>query len=163
MSQKKVLLINGPNINLLGTREPQIYGSTTLEQIESSLHDLSRHLNIELQSFQSNHEGAIVDRIQAAYFEQPRVDAIILNPAAFTHTSVSIWDALSGVAIPFIELHISNVHARAKTEAEWRGHSYFTDKAMAIIAGTGTFGYEAALRYWAWKLRSVKEEGAGVS
>ncbi|KAF1361473.1 Dehydroquinase [Lizonia empirigonia] len=118
---KSILLINGPNLNLLGTREPATYGSTTLPQI-------------------SNHEGVILDRIHEA---RGNVDAIIINPGAFTHTSVAIRDALLGVDIPFIEVHISNVHAR---EA-FRHHSYLSDKAVAVICGLGIYGYEAAIEY----------------
>ena len=153
--QKKVLLINGPNINLLGTREPEKYGTTTLPQIISGMTDRAPSLGIELSHFQSNHEGAIVDRIQDAHKEG--VHAIIINPAAYTHTSVAIRDALLSVNIPFIELHVTNVHARE----EWRKHSYFTDKARAIIAGLGAFGYVAALEYWAWAFDDGPKKGIG--
>ncbi|RAH48268.1 type II 3-dehydroquinate dehydratase [Aspergillus brunneoviolaceus CBS 621.78] len=138
---KKILLLNGPNLNLLGTREPHIYGSTTLPQVEARCAERATALGATLQSFQSNHEGALVDRIQQARTEQ--VDAIIINPGAYTHTSVAIRDALLGVAIPFIELHVSNVHAR---EA-WRHHSYFSDKASGIIVGLGVDGYTIAVEH----------------
>ena len=114
---KKLLFINGPNLNLLGTREPQIYGSVTLPQIEASIKERGSKLGFEILTFQSNHEGGIVDRIQQAREEQ--IDAIVINPAAYTHTSVAIRDALLGVSIPFIECHISNVHSREP----WRHHS----------------------------------------
>lgn len=144
-SQKKILFLNGPNLNLLGTREPGIYGSLTLPQIDEALKKKAVSLNLSLSTFQSNHEGALVDRIQAARTEG--VDAIVINPGGYTHTSVAIRDALLGVSIPFIELHVSNVHAREP----WRHHSYFTDKAVAMICGLGAYGYVAALEYWAWR------------
>jgi 3-dehydroquinate dehydratase-2 len=137
----KILLINGPNLNLLGTREPGIYGSTTLMDVESSCVSQAEAGAASLSTFQSNHEGAIIDRIHAARDES--VEFIIINPGAFTHTSVAIRDALLGVSIPFIEVHISNIHTR---EA-FRHHSYFTDKAVAVIAGLGTYGYKAAVGY----------------
>lgn len=151
--QKKILLINGPNLNLLGTREPQIYGSTTLLQIEEAMSERACGLGMEISHFQSNHEGAIVDRIYDARLEA--VDAIIINPGAFTHTSVSIRDALSGVDIPFVELHISNVHAREP----FRHHSYLSDKAQAVIAGLGVYGYVAALEWWVWKFDNGPQKG----
>lgn len=147
---RKILLINGPNLNLLGTREPHIYGSTTLEDVVNNANSQAKDLGVDLASFQSNWEGAIVDRIQEAHTQ--KVNAIIINPGAFTHTSVAIRDALLGVDIPFIELHVSNVHAR---EA-WRHHSYFQDKAVAVICGLGVFGYKAALEFAAGPMK-VKE------
>ncbi|KAK2015786.1 dehydroquinase class II [Colletotrichum eremochloae] len=135
---KSILLINGPNLNLLGTREPHIYGSTTLEQLETSSKEHAKSLGADLQSFQSNTEGAIVDRIHAA---RGNVDVIIINPAAYTHTSVAIRDALLGVDIPFIELHISNTHSRES----FRHHSYLSDKAVAVIMGFGIHGYGYAI------------------
>ncbi|KAJ0122546.1 catabolic 3-dehydroquinase [Diaporthe amygdali] len=152
---RRVLLINGPNLNLLGTREPQIYGSTTLADVISTAESQAQSLGVTLESFQSNHEGAIVDRIQeAAGFgpnghqnKEGKVSAIIINPGAYTHTSVA--DALLGVEIPFVEVHVSNVHAR---EA-WRKHSYFSDKATAVIAGLGVYGYQAALEFVAKHLK----------
>ncbi|KAI0804381.1 catabolic 3-dehydroquinase [Xylaria sp. FL0064] len=137
---RTILLINGPNLNLLGTREPHIYGSTTLSDVVSQAESQAAELGITLQTFQSNHEGAIIDKIQAARGE---VDAIVINPGAFTHTSVAIRDALLGVDIPFVELHVSNVHAREP----FRHHSYFQDKAVAVICGLGTFGYTAAIEF----------------
>ncbi|RAL10435.1 type II 3-dehydroquinate dehydratase [Aspergillus homomorphus CBS 101889] len=138
---KKILLINGPNLNLLGTREPHIYGSTTLSDVEASCKARATELGATLEAFQSNHEGALVDRIQQARTEN--VDAVIINPGAYTHTSVAIRDALLGVSIPFIELHVSNVHAREP----WRHHSYFSDKASGIIVGLGVYGYTVAVEH----------------
>ncbi|KAI0108947.1 catabolic 3-dehydroquinase [Nemania sp. FL0031] len=143
---RTILLINGPNLNLLGTREPHIYGSTTLADVVSQAESQASELGVTLQSFQSNHEGAIVDRIQGA---RGVVDAIIINPGAFTHTSVAIRDALLGVDIPFVELHVSNVHAREP----FRHHSYFQDKAVAVICGLGTFGYTAAIGFAAQHMK----------
>jgi 3-dehydroquinate dehydratase-2 len=146
---KSILLINGPNLNLLGTREPAIYGSTTLPQVvEAAAAQCSRH-SITFSHIQSNHEGVLIDRIHEA---RGNVDAIIINPAAYTHTSVALRDALGGVVIPFIEVHISNVHKR---EA-FRHHSYLSDKAEAVICGLGTYGYEAAIEYAA---RHIKPKG----
>lgn len=137
---QRILLINGPNLNLLGTREPQIYGSATLNDVVSQAKTQAARLSIQIEAFQSNHEGAIVDRIQAARGEN---DGIIINPGAFTHTSVAIRDALLGVGIPFVEIHVSNVHARE----QWRRHSYLSDKAQAVICGLGVFGYTAAIEF----------------
>ncbi|KAK9437022.1 Dehydroquinase, class II [Metarhizium brunneum] len=136
----RILLLNGPNLNLLGTREPQTYGSTTLSDIIATLTTQASSLSSTIESFQSNHEGALVDRIHQARGD---IDAIIINPGAFTHTSVAIRDALSGVDIPFVEVHISNVHARE----EFRRHSYLSDKAVGVICGLGVYGYEAALEF----------------
>lgn len=138
---KSILLLNGPNLNLLGSREPQIYGTTTLSDIEDSCKTHATSLRASLEAFQSNHEGAIVDRIHAA--GRDGVDGIIINPGAFTHTSVAIRDALLGVNIPFIELHVSNVHAREP----WRHHSYFSDKASGVIVGLGVWGYRVAVEH----------------
>jgi 3-dehydroquinate dehydratase-2 len=135
----KVLLINGPNLNLLGKREPEIYGSDTLADIESRLQAQASAQGHELACFQSNTEGAIVDRIQAA--QKEGVAWIIINAGALTHTSVALQDALAATAIPFIEVHISNVHAR---EA-FRHQSYLSALASGIIVGLGTQGYELAM------------------
>ncbi|KAI9170737.1 Dehydroquinase [Paramyrothecium foliicola] len=137
---RRILLINGPNLNLLGTREPHIYGSTTLKMVESQAQTQAESLSAHLEVFQSNHEGAIVDRIQEA---RGNVDGIVINPGAYTHTSVAIRDALLGVEIPYVELHVSNVHARE----QFRKHSYLSDKAEAVICGLGTFGYQAAIEF----------------
>ena len=138
---KKILLLNGPNLNLLGTREPEIYGGDTLASIESRLVKLAADGGAMLAAFQSNAEADLVDRIQQAARDD--VDFIIINPAAYTHTSVAMRDALSAVRIPFIEVHLSNVFAR---EA-FRHRSYFTDIAVGIISGLGAKGYELALAY----------------
>ncbi len=145
----KVVVLNGPNLNLLGTREPKIYGSTTLADVEASLRAQAKELGIELECFQSNHEGAIVDRIHAARTEG--VKFMMINPGAFTHTSVAIRDAFSGVAIPFVEVHISNVYKR---EA-FRHHSYLSNVAEAVMCGFGTLGYNLALQFISTKLRQV--------
>ena len=143
----KVLVINGPNLNLLGTREPEIYGATTLADVEDSLRAQGEALGVELSCFQSNHEGAIVDRIHAARAES--VAWILINPGAYTHTSVAIRDALAGVAIPFVEVHISNVHKREP----FRHDSYLSDVAEGTIVGLGTQGYALALQYIIARLR----------
>lgn len=137
----RLLVLHGPNLNLLGTREPDVYGRVTLAEIDKALADKAQAAGAELSSFQSNHEGAIVDRIQQARTEQ--VDFVLINPAAYTHTSVAIRDALAGVALPFVEIHLSNVHKR---EA-FRHHSYFSDLAEAVICGLGWKGYLYALDF----------------
>nr|OQO28746.1 Catabolic 3-dehydroquinase [Rachicladosporium sp. CCFEE 5018] len=146
---RTVLLINGPNLNLLGTREPHIYGSTTLSNVEANTKTQGETLGITLQSFQSNHEGAIIDRIHEA---RGNVEYIIINPGGLTHTSVALRDALAGVAIPFVEVHISNVHARE----EFRHKSFLSDKAVAVICGLGVFGYSAALQFVDERLKASK-------
>lgn len=133
-----ILVINGPNLNLLGTREPGLYGRDSLKSIEERLRTQGNELGVELSFFQSNHEGEIVDRIQAA---RGSVDFILINAGAFTHTSVAIRDALLGVEIPFIEIHLSNVYAREP----FRHHSFLSDKAQGVIAGFGADGYSYAL------------------
>lgn len=134
-----VLVLHGPNLNLLGTREPKIYGRETLKQINTRLQAAGRRRGVEVRCFQSNGEGGLVDRVQMARDEG--VDFIVANPAAYTHTSVALRDALSAVAIPFIEVHLSNIHAR---EA-FRRHSYFSDIALGTICGLGSQGYDLAL------------------
>ena len=138
---KNILLINGSNLNLLGTREPEIYGGDTLASIEARMQKLAFDAGVSLAVYQSNAEADLVNRIQQAAREH--VEFIIINPAAFTHTSVAMRDALTAVHIPFIEVHLSNVFAR---EA-FRHHSYFTDIAVGIISGLGARGYELALAY----------------
>ena len=133
-----ILLINGPNLNLLGTREPEIYGSKTLNQVESELLEVADKNKINLECFQSNHEGEIVDKIQNSI---KKVTGILINAGAFTHTSISIRDALVGSNIPFIELHISNIFKRE----DFRKDSYLTDKALGIISGFGINSYFLAL------------------
>ena len=135
----KLLLLNGPNLNLLGSREPDVYGRTTLADIESRLGELASAQGHQLDSLQSNAEHVLVERIHAAVGEG--VNFILFNPAAFTHTSVALRDALAATAIPFIEIHLSNVHARE----DFRRHSYFSDLASGVISGLGAIGYELAL------------------
>jgi 3-dehydroquinate dehydratase-2 len=135
----KILLINGPNLNLLGTREPELYGATTLTDIERQLKAEAEALGHSLDTVQSNAEAELVDRVHEA---AGKVDFILLNPGAFTHSSIALRDALLGVAIPFIEIHISNIHARE----EFRRQSYFSDVAAGIIAGLGPQGYSLALQ-----------------
>ena len=134
-----ILVLHGPNLNLLGTREPAVYGSTTLEQINANLVEIAAKAGHKLDSYQSNHEGALIDRIHAARLDGTRF--VIINPGGFTHTSVALRDALAGVALPFIEVHLSNVHKREP----FRHHSYFSDVAVAVIAGLGADGYRYAL------------------
>jgi 3-dehydroquinate dehydratase-2 len=143
---KNLLLLNGPNLNLLGTREPEQYGSTTLAEIEQAAHGQADAAGARLASFQSNHEGALIDRIHAAKSEQ--VDAIIINPGGLTHTSVALRDALAAVAIPFIEVHISNVHQRET----FRHFSYLSGIAAGVICGLGPAGYQYALDFALKKL-----------
>ena len=137
-ANNRVLLLNGPNLNLLGKREPEIYGSLTLEQAVNGLSEKSKQLGLSLEHKQSNSESELIDTIHNA---MGKVDFIIINPAAFTHTSVAIRDALLGVNIPFIEVHISNVHARE----EFRHKSYLSDIALGVICGLGIEGYDFAL------------------
>jgi 3-dehydroquinate dehydratase-2 len=134
------LLINGPNLNLLGTREPEVYGSTTLDDIEARCVEVAKGLGHELACYQSNAEHELVDRVQQA--AKDGVDFIILNPGAFTHTSVALRDAFLAVGIPFIEIHLSNTFARE----EFRHHSYFSDIANSCLFGFGAYGYELALQ-----------------
>lgn len=134
-----ILVVQGPNINLLGTREPEVYGKTTLEDIHQKLGQLAKSHSVNLDTYQSNHEGELIDRIQRA--KQEGVDFILINPGAFTHTSVALRDVLAGVAIPFIEVHLSNIHQRE----EFRKHSYLSDIATGVICGLGALGYELAM------------------
>lgn len=138
---KHFLVLNGPNLNLLGTREPGVYGHQTLDDIYTRLHQVAQENEAQCQVFQSNHEGELVDRIHQARLSG--VDYIIINAGAYTHTSVALRDALAGVGIPFIEVHISNVHRREL----FRHHSYLSDIAEGVIVGLGAYGYEAALLY----------------
>ena len=143
----RILLLNGPNLNLLGTREPGHYGSQTLEQIVSGLKQQAGNMDVELDHLQSNREYEIIEAIHKA---QDDIDFVIINPAAFTHTSVAIRDALLGVAIPYIEVHLSNVHAREP----FRHHSYLSDKAEGVICGLGAQGYQFALTAAITQLKS---------
>lgn len=135
----RILVLHGPNLNLLGRREPQIYGHTTLADIHTAMEARGRAAGVQIESFQSNSEGELIDRVQAAAAEG--IEFIIVNPAGYTHTSVALRDAFAAVAIPFIEVHLSNIHAR---EA-FRQHSYFSDIAVGVICGLGSHGYELAL------------------
>jgi 3-dehydroquinate dehydratase-2 len=135
---RKVLVINGPNLNLLGTRQPEIYGTGTLGDLEAACRDHGTRLGLGVECMQSNHEGEIIDAIHAA---RGKFDAIIINAGGYTHSSVAIRDALSGVALPVYEVHLSNIHARE----EFRHHSYISGIAKALIAGLGTGGYLASL------------------
>ncbi|WP_067581638.1 type II 3-dehydroquinate dehydratase [Endozoicomonas ascidiicola] len=134
-----ILVLNGPNLNLLGTREPGVYGSTTLDEINQELARQASAANLQLESYQSNAEHKLIERVHQAGLDNVRF--IIINPAAFTHTSVALRDAILGVSIPFIEVHLSNVHKREP----FRHHSYFSDIAEGVIAGLGPQGYSLAL------------------
>jgi 3-dehydroquinate dehydratase II len=140
-SVKNVLVLHGPNLNLLGMREPEVYGSVTLDEINRNLSNLAASADIKLASFQSNSESELIDRVQQAIHEG--VDFIIINPAAFTHTSIALRDALAAIRLPFIEVHLSNVFARE----QFRRESYFSDLARGVISGLGPKGYELALQY----------------
>lgn len=141
-----VLVINGPNLNLLGSRRPEVYGGDTLAEVEANLRTRADELGLEIEFAQENHEGAIVDRIQAA---KGRFRYVVVNPGAYAHTSVAIRDAFEGTGIPFVEVHISNVYARE----EFRHHSYLSAIASGIIVGCGVYGYQLALQLVAERLR----------
>ncbi|MDN7672812.1 type II 3-dehydroquinate dehydratase [Burkholderia oklahomensis] len=145
----RLLVLHGPNLNLLGTREPEVYGRVTLAQIDQALAARAQEAGVELESFQSNHEGALVDRVQAA--RNDGTEFILINPAAYTHTSVAIRDALAGVGIPFVEIHLSNVYRREP----FRHHSYFSDQAEGVICGLGWKAYLYALEYALDKLQGA--------
>ena len=148
MSQPSILLLNGPNLNLLGTREPEVYGSTTLEDIEQSLVKRAAQSGIMLACKQSNAEHELIDAIHTA---RGAVGGIIFNPGAFTHTSIALRDALVGAEMPFVEVHLSNVFARER----FRHHSYLSDVALSVISGLGTRGYDMALRVFQHRLLSM--------
>lgn len=153
MTSKSVLVLHGPNLNLLGLREPEHYGNLTLADIDANLLALAKQANIALETYQSNAEAEIVAKIQSLASPSStshKVDFIIINPAAFTHTSISIRDAISAVKIPFIEVHLSNVFARES----FRHHSYFSDIAVGVISGLGAEGYYAALQFAINKLNN---------
>jgi 3-dehydroquinate dehydratase-2 len=135
-----LLVLNGANLNMLGSREPEVYGTTTLEEIDQQLRSIAKTQGHTLTSFQSNAEHELIDQIHLA--KTKKVDFIIINPGAYTHTSIALRDAFLSVSIPFIEVHLSNVFARE----EFRKHSYLSDLAKAVISGLGAFGYEAALQ-----------------
>jgi len=135
----RLLLVNGPNLNLLGTREPEVYGTDTLDDVVERAMAVADELGFELRAVQSNHEGVLIDAIHEAKSD---CAGIVINPGAFTHTSVALRDALTGVSLPFAEVHISNVHAREP----FRHHSYLSDVASCVIVGAGVQGYEFAIR-----------------
>ncbi|CAL62878.1 3-dehydroquinate dehydratase (3-dehydroquinase) (Type II DHQase) [Herminiimonas arsenicoxydans] len=143
---KNILLLNGPNLNMLGSREPEVYGSATLADVERAATEQASQAGAKLTAFQSNHEGVLIDRIQAA--KKEGVDAIIINPGGLTHSSVSLRDALASVALPFVEVHVSNIHQR---EA-FRHHSYLSGIAVGVICGLGIDGYTAAISFALKKL-----------
>ncbi len=147
----QILVIHGPNLNLLGSREPGVYGSQTLAQIDADLAKMAADAGAKLESFQSNHEGALVDRIQAA--GRDGTHFVVINPAAYTHTSVAMRDALAAVRLPFVEVHLSNIHKR---EA-FRQHSYFSELAEGVICGLGAQGYLLALQFALSSLQSKKQ------
>ena len=139
MAKYSILVVNGPNLNMLGVREPEIYGHETLKDLEKMLQNVADELDVKIEFYQANHEGDILDTIQQSY---KKVDFILLNAGAYTHTSVAIRDALAGIDMPFYEIHISNVHKRE----EFRHHSFLSDVAVGVIVGFGLDGYEFALR-----------------
>jgi 3-dehydroquinate dehydratase II len=141
----KILVLHGPNLNLLGTREPGTYGRTTLVEVDAALHAEAATLGVALETAQSNHEGALIDLVQGS-----NADGIVLNPGGYTHTSVALRDALLGRAMPFVEVHLSNVHAREP----FRRHSYFSDVAVGVIAGFGAESYTLGLRGLVARLRA---------
>ena len=147
----RLLVINGPNLNMLGVREPDKYGSLTLSDIEDRVREYCKQLDVEVEFFQSNEEGKIVEKIQSAY---RRMDGIVINAGAFTHTSIAIRDALLAVAIPFVEVHISNIFARE----HFRHNSYLSDIAAGVISGLGWKGYLYAVDFLVDKLRNGREE-----
>jgi 3-dehydroquinate dehydratase II len=138
---KKILVLHGPNLNMLGLREPEIYGDVTLDRINRNLFQVAESAGVVLETFQSNAEAELIDRIQQALNDE--TDFIIINPAAFTHTSVAIRDALAAIKLPFIEIHLSNIFTRES----FRRKSYFSDLAVGVISGLGAKGYELALAY----------------
>lgn len=145
VTERRLLLVNGPNLNLLGTRQPEVYGSTTLAEIEAKVTEVATAAGLKVRAVQSNHEGVLVDAIHAA-----RTDCvgIVINPAAYSHTSVAIADALRSVGLPVAEVHLSNIHARE----EFRHHSYVSAVADMVVAGAGPLGYEMAVQYLADRL-----------
>lgn len=136
----RILVLHGPNLNLLGTREPEVYGHETLQDVNSALQTLARELGVELSATQSNHEGELIDRIHAA--REEGIAGIVINPAGLTHTSVALRDALAAVSIPTVEVHLSNVYSRES----FRHHSYISPIAVGVVCGFGTISYQVALR-----------------
>lgn len=145
MTERRLLLVNGPNLNLLGTRQPEVYGSATLAEIEARVSAVAAESGLQVRSMQSNHEGELVDAIHSA---RPDCAGIIINPAAYSHTSVAIADTLRSIGLPIVEVHLSNIHAREK----FRHHSYVSAVADAVVAGAGPLGYDLAVRYLAGRL-----------
>ncbi len=139
--QTRLLVLHGPNLNLLGTREPRYYGSTTLAEINRALAQRAERAGVVLETFQSNHEGALIERVHAA--REQNIRYMIINPAAYTHTSIALRDAVAGSGIAFVEVHLSNIHAREP----FRHHSHFSDLAIGVICGLGSEGYPLALEY----------------
>ncbi len=152
----RILLLNGPNLNLLGTREPGVYGQITLPEIERYARDRAEQYGHQLDSLQSNSELELIQRVHAAKHDQTAI--IVINPAALTHTSVALRDALSAVAIPFIEVHLSNVHARES----FRRHSYFSDAALGVICGLGAHGYLLAIDAAVTRLSALAIDGEAI-
>ena len=150
----RILLLNGPNLNLLGTREPHLYGRDTLAAIEKRLTAAAKAAGVRLECLQTNHEGVAVDRVQQA--KRDGVGFIVLNPAAFTYSSIALRDALTAVQIPFVEVHLSNIHAREP----WRAHSHFTAVAVGSVLGLGSRGYDLALDFAIGRLKSKGSGGA---
>jgi 3-dehydroquinate dehydratase-2 len=142
---RRVLLLHGPNLNLLGRREPEVYGTTTLADVDARARALGAELGLEVDARQSNHEGALIDAVQEAMTD---FGAVVINPGGYTHTSVALRDALAALSVPVVEVHISNVHAREP----FRDHSYVSPVATAVIAGAGVLGYELALRVCASRM-----------
>jgi 3-dehydroquinate dehydratase-2 len=138
---RRLLVLHGPNLNLLGTREPEVYGTETLANIDERLRQQAAAAGVSLDCYQSNHEGQLIDRVQDA--KKAGVAGIIVNPGGFSHTSVALRDAFAAVAIPFVEVHLSNIHAREP----FRHHSYFSELAVGVICGLGSHGYELALQH----------------
>jgi 3-dehydroquinate dehydratase-2 len=149
-----VLVLHGPNLNLLGSREPKHYGLATLDDINHALASRGEDAGAEIETFQHNHEGALIDRVHQAARDQ--VDFIVINPAGYTHTSVALRDALAATAIPFIEVHLSNIYAREP----FRHHSYFSDLAVGVVSGLGAHGYELALEYALRHLQNRTSHGS---
>lgn len=143
----RILILHGPNLNLLGQREPEVYGRKTLAEIDADLAARAKELDVEVECFQSNHEGELVDRIQEA---MGRVGGIVINPAGFTHSSVALRDALAAVSLPVVEVHLSNVYARES----FRRHSYISPIALGVVSGLGAHGYLLALEALALHLRA---------
>lgn len=150
----KILVLHGPNLNLLGSREPDVYGRTALVDIHDAMEARARADGVLVESFQSNHEGQLIDRAQASAAEG--VDYIIINPAGYTHTSIALRDALAAVNIPYVEVHLSNIHAREP----FRRHSYFSDRALGVVCGLGPHGYLAALEFVLARLRKDNNQSS---